>query len=121
MEPVRIRLWLDMNLPVSMKRLAEGRPGLEIVHIREHGMQQSGDREILMRARAGQFDGLITKDSDFVLLSAWLGHPPTIIWLRCGNASSAAVSQLFEQHLDFVLTLVQAGEPLVEIGSPLAE
>ena len=42
--------------------------------------------------------------------------PPQVIWLRCGNTSNARLKLLLSQALPAVLPLLEAGEPIVEIG-----
>ncbi len=58
----------------------------------------------------------MTKDSDFVELLQRHGAPPQIVWLRSGNTSNARLKQLLSQALPTVLPMLEAGEPLVEIG-----
>jgi predicted nuclease of predicted toxin-antitoxin system len=58
----------------------------------------------------------MTKDSDFVELLQRHGPPPQIIWLRSGNTSNARLKLLLTQALPAVLPMLEAGEPLVEIG-----
>ena len=59
---------------------------------------------------------VMTKDSDFVDLLQRHGPPPQIIWLRSGNTSNARLKVLLTQALPAVLPMLDAGEPLVEIG-----
>ena len=37
---------------------------------------------------------IISKDNDFEQLAILRGHPPKVIWLRCGNATSEEVEHL---------------------------
>lgn len=48
------------------------------------GMESVADGEIWEYARREGYI-LVTQDSDFHDLSALYGHPPKIIWLKCGN------------------------------------
>jgi hypothetical protein len=38
--------------------------------------------------------------------------------LSCGNTSTAHLREILREHLIEALTLIRAGEPLVEIGDP---
>ena len=48
------------------------------------GMESVADGGIWEYARREGYI-LVTQDSDFHDLSALYGHPPKIIWLKCGN------------------------------------
>ena len=83
--------------------------------VRNLGLQDAEDAEILAAARAAGVV-VMTKDSDFVELLQRHGPPPQIIWLRSGNTSNARLKLLLTQALPTVLPMLEAGEPLVEIG-----
>jgi predicted nuclease of predicted toxin-antitoxin system len=59
---------------------------------------------------------VLTKDVDFVELLARLGPPPSVVWLTCGNTSNAALRELLAHVWPRVSTMLQAGEPLIEIA-----
>lgn len=40
---------------------------------------------------------IVTKDADFHQRSFLFGHPPKVVWIRCGNCSTAAIEQLLRQ------------------------
>lgn len=48
------------------------------------GMESATDTEVWAYARQGGYI-LVTQDSDFYDLSVLRGHPPKVIWLKCGN------------------------------------
>ena len=52
-------------------------------------------------------------------LAAWLtarfGSPPQVIWVTCGNTSTARIRQIFEILFPQALQLLQGGDSLVEI------
>jgi predicted nuclease of predicted toxin-antitoxin system len=58
----------------------------------------------------------MTKDRDFIRLLDEHGPPPQVIWLTCGNTSSASLRELLTVTLPKALELLQAGEKMVEIG-----
>jgi predicted nuclease of predicted toxin-antitoxin system len=41
---------------------------------------------------------LVTLDADFADLSLLRGHPPKVIWLRCGNSTVGDVERLLRLH-----------------------
>ena len=45
-----------------------------------------------------------------------LGVPPQIIWLTCGNTSSARLREILGSVLPAALELLRSGEHLVEIS-----
>jgi predicted nuclease of predicted toxin-antitoxin system len=57
----------------------------------------------------------MTKDADFVRLLEEFGHPPQVIWLTCGNTSDDALRRILTGGLPRAISLLQSGEPLVEI------
>jgi predicted nuclease of predicted toxin-antitoxin system len=42
---------------------------------------------------------IVTLDSDFHDLSVLHGHPPKVLWLRCGNSSVDTIEQLLRTQL----------------------
>jgi predicted nuclease of predicted toxin-antitoxin system len=97
--------WIAANFPVTAQPL------------RDLSLRDAEDDAIFAAARsAGAV--VLTKDSDFIRLLEQHGSPPKILWLTCGNTSDAALQQILSRHLSTALTLLGAGEDLVEIGSP---
>jgi predicted nuclease of predicted toxin-antitoxin system len=41
---------------------------------------------------------LVTQDVDFVNLSLLRGHPPKVIWLRCGNQPSRVIEGILRSN-----------------------
>jgi predicted nuclease of predicted toxin-antitoxin system len=50
-------------------------------------MGGASDSDLWDVAQRGGFI-LVTKDEDFVTLSVLRGHPPKVVWLNTGNAST---------------------------------
>ena len=88
---------------------------LDALAVRDLGLRNAEDPDIFAAARAAGVV-VMTKDSDFVELLQRHGPPPQIIWLRSGNTSNARLKVLLTQALPAVLPMLEAGEPLVEIG-----
>ena len=45
---------------------------------------------------------IVSKDNDFEQLAILRGHPPKVIWLRCGTATSEAIEQLIRRKRDLI-------------------
>ena len=58
----------------------------------------------------------MTKDSDFLKLVDRVGPPPQVLWITCGNTSNARLRQVLQSALPAALTLLEQGEPVVEIS-----
>jgi predicted nuclease of predicted toxin-antitoxin system len=95
--------------------VAAGTSGVEAAAFRELGLRDAEDRAIFPAARqAGAV--LMTKDSDFVDLVTRLGPPPQIVWLTCGDTTSAALRKLLADVWPRAAAFLAAGEPLVEVS-----
>ena len=108
-------LWVDAQLSPHLASWitesfgvkARPRRDLSLIHVR--------DREIYLAA--GEANAIImTKDSDFVVLSHRLGSPPQVLWITCGNTSNAHLRQILRIALPTALRLPEQGESLVEIS-----
>jgi predicted nuclease of predicted toxin-antitoxin system len=42
---------------------------------------------------------IVTKDEDFQRFSVWRGFPPKVIWIRAGNAATAAIAELLRGNV----------------------
>jgi predicted nuclease of predicted toxin-antitoxin system len=65
--------------------------------VRVVGLEHADDRTIWEFARAGGF-AVVTLDSDFADLAALRGAPPKVVWLRCGNQSTAETARLLRDR-----------------------
>ena len=59
------------------------------------------DERIWQHARQQGFT-IISKDNDFQQVAILRGHPPKVIWLRCGNAASEDIEQLIRKSADLI-------------------
>lgn len=41
---------------------------------------------------------IVTLDADYYDISLLRGHPPKLIWLRCGNQKTAFIEKLLRDH-----------------------
>ena len=69
------------------------------VHVREVGLDEADDTRV-WRYAAEHGLTIVSKDSDFHLMSLLYGHPPKVVWLRVGNGPTRAVAELLEEHHD---------------------
>jgi predicted nuclease of predicted toxin-antitoxin system len=91
-----MQLLLDQNLSHKLVRqLEQYFPGTEHVKILE--LDRVDDLRIWQYAKDKGLT-IVTQDADFELLAQLRGFPPKIIWLRCGNTSTASIRQLLISH-----------------------
>ncbi len=57
------------------------------------GMARASDEAIWNHARQNGFI-VVSFDADFCDLGALRGHPPKLIWLRCGNSTVPQIERL---------------------------
>jgi predicted nuclease of predicted toxin-antitoxin system len=92
-----LSLLFDQNLSRKLpSMLSAGFPGSE--HVLLAGLTRADDREVWNYAAARQL-AIVSKDSDFAQLSAALGQPPKVVWLRVGNAPTRAVAALLQARM----------------------
>jgi predicted nuclease of predicted toxin-antitoxin system len=95
-----MKLLFDQNLSFKLcTLLADLFPGSKSV--RELGLDKSDDLVIWQRAKDSDFM-LVSQDSDFAEMAAHYGHPPKVIWLRCGNQPVAIVETLLRRHAESI-------------------
>ena len=63
-------------------------------HVRNIGLAEASDEAIWRHAIQQGFT-IITKDADFHQRSFLFGHPPKVVWICCGNCSTAAMSNSY--------------------------
>jgi predicted nuclease of predicted toxin-antitoxin system len=68
-------------------------------HVREVGLQETTDVVVWQYAVQQGF-AIVTKDADFHQRSFLFGHPPKVIWVRVGNASTAMIEALLRRRAD---------------------
>lgn len=109
-------IWLDAQLSPRTACWICSKFPVDAHAVRDIGLRDADDEEISEAARtAGAV--VLTKDSDFIRLLEQRGSPPKVLWLTCGNTSDLALQEILTRHFATALTLLDAGEDLVEIGS----
>ena len=95
-----MRLLFDQNLsPRLPQRLSDLYQNS--THVRNVGLREADDSIIWGYALAHGFT-IVSKDSDFQIRSIIDGHPPKVIWIRIGNASTNAVENMLREFNDDV-------------------
>ena len=94
-----MKLLFDQNLsPRLVKTLQDLYPGS--VHVLEVGLANASDESVWTYA-AQQGLTIISKDTDFHQRSFLFGHPPKVVWIRCGNCSSTEIEVILRtRHKD---------------------
>ena len=78
-----MRLLFDQNLSPRLKEALEDiYPGS--LHVKDVGLESADDVTVWTYASERGLT-IASKDSDFRQLSFAFGHPPKVIWIRCGN------------------------------------
>ncbi|RPJ32848.1 MAG: hypothetical protein EHM35_11125 [Planctomycetaceae bacterium] len=91
-----MKLLFDQNLSFKLcQALADVFPGSS--QVRLLGLAEADDRTVWQHAKANAFV-LVTQDSDFAEMAALYGHPPKVIWLRCGNQPTEAIENRLRSH-----------------------
>jgi predicted nuclease of predicted toxin-antitoxin system len=108
-------IWVDAQLSPALAGWLSGELHYPAQAVRDLGLHLVSDEEIFRAARQANAV-VLTKDVDFVELLTRLGPPPQVVWLTCGNTSTAALRVILQQHLPQALALLQQGEALVEIS-----
>lgn len=98
-----MKLLLDQNishrlLPFLAPRFPDS------THVRLVGLAASRDSEIWNFALENEYV-IVTRDVDFVDRFVLNGPPPSIVWLNCGNTSTASIAAILFRHADRILAL----------------
>jgi predicted nuclease of predicted toxin-antitoxin system len=70
-------------------------------HVQLLGLASASDRALWEFAKSNDFV-VVSLDADFAEMSALLGGPPKVIWLRCGNQSTTVIEALMRDHSDTI-------------------
>jgi predicted nuclease of predicted toxin-antitoxin system len=109
-----LRVWVDAQLPPSMAEWLAAEPGVEAQHTFAIGFLGASDQQIWDAARTERAV-IVSKDADFVDLVQRHGAPPQVVWVTTGNTTNAALRELIRVAWPYAVTLLRAGEPLVEL------
>jgi len=90
--PLMAYLLLDNNLSQKIPLQVQNHYG-DMHHVQQAGLAAEDDLKIWHYARV-RSGAIITNDSDFTHLLQRFGHPPKVIWLRIGNATTRRITKL---------------------------
>ena len=108
-----MRFLVDAQLPRALAGLLVER-GHVAEHVNDIGPADASDRELWHYAL--EHDAVIvTKDEDFSNMVAVETQCPTIVWVRVGNTRRAALLAWFEPLIDQIVSLVNAGDRIIEL------
>ncbi len=85
--------------------------------LRDLELDETDDLEIFTKAKGLAAVVIVSKDSDFADLVMKLGQPPQILWVTCGNCSTAKLREMFSAHFVSIHAMFLSGESLVELSS----
>ncbi|MCE7058911.1 DUF5615 family PIN-like protein [Dyadobacter sp. CY343] len=113
-----MKLLIDQNISHRIVQQI-GDVFTSIYHIRDFNLINADDHEIFISARQNVFDAVITIDDDFVKLLNLFSSPPKIIWVRTGNCSTWALSEILISKFDSIKLFVASEEyVLYEVFKP---
>jgi predicted nuclease of predicted toxin-antitoxin system len=99
-----VTLLFDQNLSRRLPALlAVEFPGAQQVLLA--GLATADDRVVWAYAAAHGL-AIVSKDADFANLSAALGSPPKVIWLRVGNGPTRVVEALLRSRVADIRTFL---------------
>jgi len=95
-----VKALIDQNLSFRLVSVLLPRfPGS--CHVRDVGLAGQDDERIWRFAREEGFT-IVTKDNDFLALALVRGHPPQIIQICLGNASTQQVAAVLAAREDAI-------------------
>ncbi|GAB3142612.1 DUF5615 family PIN-like protein [Marisediminicola antarctica] len=108
-----MRFLIDAQLPPALaRRLTEH--GHIAEHVTDIGLGDAADLTLWTYA-IEQGAVLVTKDEDFRDMLLLRGSPPTVVWVRAGNARRHALLEWFDPFIERVVYLIESGNDLVEL------
>jgi predicted nuclease of predicted toxin-antitoxin system len=95
-----MKFLFDQNLSKKLVSAVSSHcPGSK--HVSDVGLDKATDAEIWDYARTNDFI-IVTQDSDFQDLAVFFGHPPYVVWIRIGNAPTAAIQSTLVSNIQAI-------------------
>ena len=89
---------IDQNLSFRLlDALSQRFPGS--CHVRDVGLTRDDDERIWRLAKDEGFT-IVTKDNDFLARALVRGHPPQVVQVCLGNASTRQIANLLQARFD---------------------
>lgn len=99
-----MKVLIDQNLSFRLVDVLSSRfPGS--CHVRDVGLSGDDDERIWRLAKDEGFV-IVTKDSDFLARALVRGHPPQIVQVCVGNASTRQIAELLRMRADDIAQFV---------------
>ena len=108
-----MKILIDAQLPPGLKVMLAA-AGHEANHVVDVGLRDADDAQVWEYAVRERI-AVLTKDEDIAARRLREPLGPTIIWLRVGNCSRAALVRWLTPLLDSIEALVDAGEGVIEV------
>jgi predicted nuclease of predicted toxin-antitoxin system len=108
-----VKILIDAQLPPGLKLMLT-EAGHEANHVIDVGLRGADDAQVWGYALQ-EGTVILTKDEDFAARRLRESHGPTIIWLRIGNCSRAALLRWLSPLLASIEALVAAGDGVIEV------
>jgi predicted nuclease of predicted toxin-antitoxin system len=93
-----VKALLDQNLSFRLVEVFRSRFP-DSCHVRDVGLAGDDDERIWALAKTEGFV-IVTKDNDFLARALVRGHPPQVIQICLGNASTKQIADLLEARMD---------------------
>lgn len=95
-----MKLLFDQNLSFKLcQTIADLFP--DSSHARSLGLSEAADRVLWDFAKTNGF-AIVSQDVDFAEMAGLFGAPPKVIWLRAGNQTTSAISELLRRHAETI-------------------
>ena len=108
------RYLVDNQLPAALAEWIRQSPSVEAEHVLDVGLAQQSDEIIWSRAASVGWV-IVTKDVDFVNLSALRTEPVQVIWVRLGNCRTPVLLEAFTRAWPEAQRQIEAGVRVVEL------
>lgn len=95
-----MKLLLDQNISFRLvDRIVGQYPGS--AQVRHLNLENSSDLGIWKFAKENKFS-ILTFDTVFLEFANIFGHPPKVIWLRGGNASTSTIEKILVNRFEII-------------------
>ena len=96
-----MRILLDQNLSPSIKASLQN-IFPDALHVQDLGMSEAEDLDVWEYAGERELV-IMSKDSNFLHLSARYGHQPKVVWLAVGNCPTEEIVSVVRDHHEDLL------------------
>lgn len=104
---------VDQQLPPVLVEWLK-QHGYQADHVRNIGLRDAPDGDIWERA-IRDAAAILTKDQDFATRRRNVEFGPRIVWLRCGNATTATLTVFLERNWRNIEAELRQDSPVIEV------